>query len=126
MRSLLYLACAAALAFSASPAGFAEWWAAFQTAVAHGDAGAVARHAHFPLNWENGKIREVKTEADLVKAFDTYFTPEIRKAVAGKKPERLPNGSWTITWKARGNEYSLYFKPIGARFALQGLSEGPP
>jgi hypothetical protein len=37
----------------------------------------------------------------------------------------LPNGIYIITWKARGNEYSLYFKPQAPAFVLDGLSEGP-
>lgn len=116
----------ALLVFSAFAADFAKWWPGFQAAVAKADAKAVARQAHFPLDWENGKIRQIKTEADLLNSFDTYFTPEIRKIVATRKPELLPTGTYSITWKARGNEYSLYFKPDGAAFVLDGLSEGPP
>jgi hypothetical protein len=106
---------------------FAKWWPQFQAAVAQRDVKAVARGVQFPLNWENGPIRAIKTEADLAKRFDVYFTPEIRKIVATKKPERLPTGVYSITWKARGNEYSVYFKPGDAGvFVLDGLSEGPP
>jgi hypothetical protein len=61
----------------------------------------------------------------FLKGFDTYFTAEIRKAIATGKPDRLPDGTYTITWKARGNEYSLYFKPQGSGFLLDALSEGP-
>ncbi|HYL74516.1 MAG TPA: hypothetical protein VEU96_09945 [Bryobacteraceae bacterium] len=108
-------------------AAFAAWWPHFQAAVAGRDAHTVARGVQFPLNWENGKIREIKTEADLANNFDTYFTAEIRKLIAARKPERMPNGVYSITWKARGNEYSIYFKPGGAgNFILDGLSEGPP
>ena len=72
-------------------------------------------------------MREIKTQTELVNRFDVYFTPEIRKKVAGGKPERLPNGNHILTWKARGNEYSLYFKSGGeGAFVLDGLSEGPP
>ena len=106
-------------------ANFAKWWAGFQTAVATRDAKTVAQQTHFPLSWENGPIREIKTEAEFVKGFDTYFTAEIRKAIAAGKPERLPDGTYTITWTARGNEYSLYFKPQGPGFVLDALSEGP-
>jgi hypothetical protein len=116
----------ALLAHSVLAADFARWWPGFQAAVSRSDAQAVARQAHFPLDWENGKTREIKTEADLLKSFDLYFTPEIRKIIATKKPETLPTGTYIITWKARGNEYSLYFKPDGAAFVLDGLSEGPP
>ena len=76
-------------------------------------------------HWENGKIREIKTRGEFVKSFNGYFTPEIRKSIATRKAERLPSGSYIITWKARGNEYSLYFKPEGTGFVLDGLSEGP-
>ena len=79
------------------------------------------------MNWENGGIREIKTKAELLNRFDVYFTPEVRKKVSGGKPARLPNGTYILTWKARGNEYSLYFKPGGGGvFSLDGLSEGPP
>jgi hypothetical protein len=113
------------LADFALAADFSKWWPEFQAAVVRNDARAVAALAHFPMNWENGKIRDIKTEGDFVKGFATYFTPEIRKAIATRKTERLPNGSFILTWKARGNEYSLYFKPEGSAFALDGLSEGP-
>jgi hypothetical protein len=116
----------ALLAQSVLAADFAKWWPEFQSAVASADAKAVARQAHFPLSWENGRIREIKSESDLLKSFNLYFTPEIRKIIAAKKPELLPTGTYIITWRARGNEYSLYFKPDGAAFLLDGLSEGPP
>ena len=124
MRQIALLA--ALLAHSVCAADFAKWWPEFRAAVVTGDAQAVARQAHFPLDWENGKIRQIKTEADLLKNFDLYFTTEIRKIVAARKPELLPTGTYIITWKARGNEYSLYFKPDGTAFVLDGLSEGPP
>src|SRR5260370_26926943 len=116
----------AILAHAVLAADFAKWWPEFQSAVARADAKAVARQAHFPLSWENGRIREIKSEADLLKSFDVYFTPEIRKIIAARKPELLPTRVYIITWRARGNEYSLYFKPQGAAFLLDGLSEGPP
>jgi len=113
--------------FAAADADFAKWWPQFQAAVAQRDVKTAARGVQFPLNWENGPIRAIKTEADLAKSFDVYFTPEIRKIIAGRKPERMPNGIYSITWKARGNEYSVYFKPASAgAFVLDGLSEGPP
>ncbi len=121
------IALASWMAAADDKADVAAWWTHFQAAVASRDAHAVARGVQFPLNWENGKIREIKTEADLANSFDTYFTAEIRKLVATRKPERMPNGVYSITWKARGNEYSIYFKPGGAgSFILDGLSEGPP
>jgi hypothetical protein len=104
---------------------FAKWWPGFQAAVAKSNAKAIAQETRFPLSWENGPIREIKTEAEFMKGFDTYFTAEIRKAIATGKPDRLPDGTYTVTWKARGNEYSLYFKTQGSGFILDALSEGP-
>ena len=112
------------LAFAAGD--FTKWWPSFQTAVSKGDAKAVAQKAHFPIAWELGPIREISSEADFLKDFDKYFTPEIRKAVATGKPEQLPDGTYMVTWKARGNEYSLYFRPKGpSDYVLDALSEGP-
>jgi hypothetical protein len=127
MRFLTTLLAAALLARSGSGAEgeFAKWWAHFQAAVAKGDASAVAQGARFPMNWEDGPTREIRTQAELIERFGFYFTPEIRKAVAKGKPERLPNGEYILTWKARGNEYSLYFDADGDAFRLNGLSEGP-
>lgn len=106
---------------------FAKWWPEFRSAVARHDAKAVARGMRFPQPWENGpSVREIKSAADLVERFDVFFTAEIKNQIAGKKPERLPNGNYMIVWHARGNEYSLHFTPSGERFALDGLGEGPP
>jgi len=108
-------------------AAFRKWWPGFQSAVARRDAAAVAQGMRFPQPWENGPaIREIKSAADLAARFDVFFTPEIKKQIAAKKPERLPNGNYLIVWHARGNEYSLNFMPSGAAFALDGLGEGPP
>jgi hypothetical protein len=116
----------AGLCFAAD-ADFAKWWPGFQSAVAKNDVRTVVRGIHYPLQWENGPIREIQTARDFVARYDTYFTPEIKHAIASLKPERLPSGTYIVTWKARGNEYSLYFKPDGSGgFALDGLSEGPP
>jgi hypothetical protein len=119
-----------ALAFQAAPASqnadFAKWWAQFQAAVAKGDFDAVAQGMMFPLDWENGAIREIKTAADLKFRFNSYFTAEIKKMIATKRPERLPTGFYIITWKARRYQYSILFKPQGNTFALDSLSEGPP
>lgn len=124
---LCLLATIAVAAIAADNAEFAKWWPQFQAAVAKHDAAGVSDGVQFPLNWENGTIREIKTKGDLANRFDMYFTDEIRKIVATRKPERMPNGVYSITWKERGNEYSLYFKPRSAgRFVLDGLSEGPP
>jgi hypothetical protein len=127
MSMLLLLS---ALLFQATPAAqnadFAKWWPQFQAAVAKGDFDTVAQGIMFPLDWENGTTREIKSAADLKFRFNSYFTAEIKKMVATKKPERLPTGFYIITWKARGNEYSIMFKPQGNTFALDSLSEGPP
>jgi hypothetical protein len=104
---------------------FGAWWPKLQAAVAAHDAKAVSQGARFPMNWENGPVRQIKTASDFTDRFNTYITPEIRKAIAKIKPERLPNGTYILTWKARGNEYSLYFAPAGDVYALDGLSEGP-
>lgn len=130
-RKLVCLAAVTAvsslLARADDRADFAKWWPSFQMAVVNHDVSAIAKGVKFPLNWENGKIREVKSEGDLKKNFDAYFTAEIQKLIATRKPERYPNGVFNITWKARGNEYSVYFKPSTAgTFVLDGLSEGPP
>jgi hypothetical protein len=118
---------AVALALAAAvDSGFAKWWPSFQAAVARRDAKTIAQGIDFPLNWEIGPTRQIKTEADLANRFDFYFTAEIKKTIATKMPQRLPNGIYIITWKARGNEYSLYFKPHASDFVLDGLSEGPP
>lgn len=112
------------LAFAADE--FEKWWPTFQAAVAKNDAKTVVRNIHYPLQWENGPIRDIKSEAEFVRDFNKYFTPEIKRMVARLKPDRFPNG-YSITWKAHGNEYSIYFKADpSAGFVLDGLSEGPP
>ena len=108
-------------------ASFLKWWPGFQAAVAKHDVKAVGRGMRFPQPWENGPaIREIKSEADLNARFDAFLTPEIKKQIATQRPERLPSGNYMIVWHARGNEYSLHFKPAGDAFALDGLGEGPP
>jgi hypothetical protein len=106
--------------------GFLKWYKQFQSAVARDDGNAVAEGSEFPMLWEFGPVRKIEAKAALVGRFDSYFTADVKKAVAAGKPDRLPNGMYCITWKARGNEYSMYFKVIGGRFALDSLSEGPP
>jgi len=49
----------------------------------------------------------------------------MRRVVARGKPELLPNGTYILTWKSRGNEYSLHFRPDRDTFVLDALSEGP-
>ena len=108
-------------------AAFRNWWPRFQAAVTKHYAKAVARGMRFPQPWENGPaVRQIKSEADLTARFDAILTPEIKKQIATKRPERLPNGSYMIVWHARGNEYSLHFRPAADGFALDGLGEGPP
>ena len=117
----------AAFAMSAAADdGFAKWWPEVKASVAKGDAKAIVRGTQFPLPWELGKVRNVLTEADFVAHFNTYFTADMRKAVAGQKPVSIPGDQYMITWHARGNEYSLYFNPQGGSFVLLALSEGPP
>jgi len=122
----LFLARVAAAAPPEAPSDFGAWWRDFQATLARRDVKAIAALAHYPLNWENGTIRQIKSAQDLIDNFDQYFTPEIRKIIASKTPQREPTGNYVITWKARGNEYSLYYKPEGAAFVMDGLSEGPP
>jgi hypothetical protein len=126
MRRAMVLGLAAAMALLAADAAFVKWWPGFRAAVATGDAKTVGDGVKFPLPWENGKIREIPSGADLAAHFDTYFTPEIKRIIATKSPEKLRNGLYMITWRAHGSEYAIHFKPAGARFVLDGLSEGPP
>ena len=115
-----------AMVAGAADDGFANWWRRFQSAVAKGNGTIVTEGAEFPMAWENGHLRKIEASSVIIDRFDFYFTAEIRDAVAKGKPERLSDGTHIVTWKARGNEYSLYFKPRGASFMLAGLSEGPP
>jgi hypothetical protein len=114
-----------ALSASGADDGFAKWWPQFQSAVAKGDAKAITEGSKFPMQWELGTVREIKTREDFVAHFAAHFTADMKRAVANRKPVAVPEG-YMITWKARGNEYSLYFRPAGGAFALSGLSEGPP
>jgi hypothetical protein len=120
------LAVLALLAISANAAddGFAGWWPQFQGAVAKNDPQPIVALSHFPMDWELGKIRKIETERDFIRHFAAYFPADMRQAVAQAKPVAIPEG-YMITWKARGNEYSLYFKKLAGRFVLSGLSEGP-
>jgi hypothetical protein len=106
--------------------GFAKWYQKFQSAVAKGNADAVVERAEFPMDWEYGATRKIPARAVLTSRFDSYFTDDIKQAIATKKPERLKSGDYLITWKARGNEYSMYFKAVSGTFALFALSEGAP
>jgi hypothetical protein len=129
LKALLFVLLASACITDAQSddAAFRKWWPGFQAAVAKHDAKTVAQGMRFPQPWENGRsVREIKSAADLTARFKIFFTVEIKKQIAGKKPERLPNGNYIIIWHARGNEYSLHFTPAGSAFALDGLGEGPP
>ncbi len=54
---------------------FSAWWARFQAAVAAHDAQSVARGAKFPMNWENGPVRQIKTESDFTSRFTPCISP---------------------------------------------------
>ncbi len=93
MKLFAKLLCIAALAHQAFASDhFTAWWPQFRIAAANSDAKAVAAGVHFPIPWENGKIHDIKSLEDFSQNFSRYFTPEIAKIVATKKPERLPNG----------------------------------
>jgi len=105
---------------------FAKWWPQFKAAVAKNDAKAIVKGAAFPMDWELGKTRKIESEADFLANFNTYFTADMRKAVATQKPVAIPGDQYMITWHARGNEYSMYFKAKNGAYVLFALSEGPP
>ena len=107
-------------------ANFATWWKQFQTAVASKDVATVTKGARFPMQWENGPTREVKAADDFAARFEFYFTPEIKDIISTRTPAVEGRDTRTITWQARGNEYSLYFKAQGNAWVFDGLSEGPP
>jgi hypothetical protein len=107
----------------AADSDFPKWWPQFQAAVAKGDAKTIAQGADFPIQWELGSLHQLMSAAELAQHFDKYFPTDLKKAVATKKPDA---GELGITWKMRGNEYSLYFKAVSSGFALYYLSQGPP
>ena len=124
------MAIVALLAFAeALPAaedGFAAWWPQFKAAVAKGDLSAMLKNAEFPMDWELKQVRRIPSFDDFAAHFDAYFPSDMKKAVATAKPVSIPGGQYMITWHARGNEYSLYFKKLRTKWALYALSEGPP
>ena len=61
------------MAAAQPPDSFAKWWPGFQAAVARKDGEAVGKGAKFPMDWEDGTIRQIKTSADLISHFDTLF-----------------------------------------------------
>jgi hypothetical protein len=119
------LALLAAAAIAADD-GFAKFWPQFQAVVAKNDAKSIIQGVQFPLEWELGKVRKIDSNADFLSHFSAYFTADMRRAVATQKPVSIPDAKYMITWHARGNEYSMYFKSQGGTWALVGLSEGPP
>ena len=106
--------------------GFAKWWPEFKAAAAKNDAKAIVKGAAYPMDWELGKTRRIESEADFLAHFSAYFTADMRAAVASQKPVSIPGDQYMITWHARGNEYSMYFKSSRGAWALYALSEGPP
>ncbi len=114
------------MALPAAEDGFAKWWPEFKAAVAKNDAKAIVHGSDFPMDWELLKVRKIDSEADFIAHFNTYFLADMKRAVATQKPVAIPDNKYMITWHARGNEYSLYFKKSGASWALWTLSEGPP
>jgi hypothetical protein len=109
----------------ASP-DFAPWWKQFQAAILMREAATISKGAKFPIQWENGPTREVQVATAFAARFDFYFTADIKNVIATRTPVQAGPATYSITWKARGNEYSLYFKDRGTGWALDGLSEGPP
>jgi hypothetical protein len=105
---------------------FTPWWKQFQTAVAKRDTTTITKGAKFPMQWENGPTRDIRAVTAFAARFDFYFTTDIKNIIASRTPVQAGKDGYSITWKARGNEYSLYFKNRGAGWALDGLSEGPP
>lgn len=119
-------AVAKAPAVAPASADFAAWWKQFQAAVVKRDTTTISKGAKFPLQWENGPTRDVKVATAFAARFDFYFTSDIQAVIASRTPTQEGREGYSITWKARGNEYTLYFKDRGNGWALDGLSEGPP
>ncbi|MEO5926834.1 MAG: hypothetical protein ABIR70_23675 [Bryobacteraceae bacterium] len=109
-----------------SVADFPAWWKQFQAAVVKREAAIVSKGSKFPMQWENGPTRNVQVATAFAARFDFYFTSDLKNIIASRTPMAEGREGYTITWKARGNEYTLYFKDRGQGWALDGLSEGPP
>ena len=108
---------------------FARWWSQFQVAVAHNDKEAIAGMIKFPLEWENLKMRSIKSNEEFLKRFPEIFTAEIKMKIAQVKPKKEEDG-YSINWRGRGeraaNSYSMFFKAApGGQFTIGGLYEGP-
>lgn len=123
---LLLLMLVPVVAQDKGSSAFAPWWKQFQAAVVNRDAATVSKGAKFPMQWENGPTRDIQKPTAIAARFDFYFTADIKNIVATRMPVQEGKDAYLITWKARGNEYSLYFKDRGTGWALDGLSEGPP
>ena len=106
--------------------GFAKFWTEFKATVARNDAKGIVRGVEYPLDWELGKVRKVTSEADFVAHFSSYFTADMRKAIATGKPELVPGNQYLLIWHARGNEYSFHFLAKNGTYVLFALAEGPP
>jgi hypothetical protein len=108
--------------------GFAAPLAKFRSAVAAKDKNAVADLTDFSaFFWDSDdSLRNVKTRADFLKAYDKMFTAEIRHRVATVKPDQDKSGSHHLHWVADGMEYDLFFPPRkDGTWLLQGLSASP-
>jgi hypothetical protein len=123
---------AVALPAFAAPApkddGFATLLVKFRAAVAAKDKNAVADLTDFDgFFWDSDdSLRNVKTRADFLKAYDRMFTAEIRHRVATVAPDEDKSGSHHLHWIADGMEYDLYFPPRkDGTWRLQGLSASP-
>jgi hypothetical protein len=106
--------------------GFTKFWTEFKAAVAKNDAKAIVNGVEYPIDWELGKVRKITSEADFVAHFSSYFTADMRKAIATGKPESIPGNQYLLIWHARGNEYSLHFLAKNGTWVLFALAEGPP
>src|SRR5262245_32794581 len=111
--ALVFAVCAALVAQNNPAADFDRWFRDFQSAVVRKDAAAVTRGSKFPMQWEDGPTRDVKNADDFTRRFDFYFTADIKSRIASQKPVSGGGDTYSITWKARGNEYSIYFKFSG-------------
>jgi hypothetical protein len=126
MRAIAFALLLCASVANAADDGFAKWWPEFKTLVAQNGAKAIVKGSQFPMDWELLKVRKIDSEADFVAHFSAYFSADMKRAVATQKPVAIPGDQYMITWHARGNEYSLYFKRSSTGWALSALSEGPP
>jgi len=106
---------------------FAKWWQKFQMAVMRRDVRSVDKNVEFPMDWQISEdVRAVRGESDLAANFNLFFTPEVSKNVATGKPEKLANGSYALTWKSNGKEYTMTFRYYSGTYVLDSLIEGKP